>query len=98
MSRRVIQRTCKKLGAKKRVLQEQIDEAMPQELKDYAHEARLRGNIGAHPDDEIEDVSDVDALSMLEFIEHIFEYVFILLLLYKRKQSLERRVPPKRAD
>jgi hypothetical protein len=26
-------------------------------------------------------VSDVDALSMLEFIEHIFEYVFILLLL-----------------
>jgi hypothetical protein len=42
-------------------------------------------------------VSDVDALSMLEFIEHIFEYVFILLL-YKRKQSLERRVPPKRAD
>jgi hypothetical protein len=80
MSRRVIQRTCKKLGAKKRVLQEQIDE------------------VSAHPDDEIEDVSDVDALSMLEFIEHIFEYVFILILLYKRKQSLERRVPPKRAD
>jgi hypothetical protein len=35
MSRRVIQRTCKKLGAKKRVLQEQIDEVIPRELKDY---------------------------------------------------------------
>ncbi len=89
MSRRAIQKICKSRGATKKKLDEQIDEVIPPDLKNFAHEIRLWGNLGAHPDDVIEDVSKDDAREMIDFVEHLFEYLYTMP--FKQKESLDRR-------
>jgi hypothetical protein len=79
MCRRAVQASALKLGApKKQKLDKQIDWLFGQgkiteALKDFAHEVRLTGNVGAHPDrnsgeqpvpqvDQSEDDPETDAL------------------------------------
>lgn len=89
MCRRALQSTCKLKKAKGKNLQEQIDDIIPDDLKEYAHEIRLWGNIGAHPDDLIQDVTEESAKEIMDLIENMFEYLFIMP--FKVKKSQERR-------
>jgi len=67
MCRRALQSSVIERGAKKDRLVDQIDELhdkqiITKDIKDWAHEIRLTGNIGAHPDEDgLEDVTLDDA-------------------------------------
>ena len=71
MFRRTLQQVCKDKKTTKKELKDQIDEMIPQELKDTARELRLWGNLGAHPDDFIGSVSIDDAKEFQEFIDKV---------------------------
>ncbi len=64
-------------------LMDQIDELatkgkLTASLKDYAHEVRLTGNDGAHPDkDGLKDVSEKDADDSIAFTRHFFDSVYV---------------------
>lgn len=75
--RRSLQQICKNKNTTKNKLDDQIDEVMPDSLKDVAHEIRLWGNFGAHPDDFITDVTKDDAEEIKDFIDSVFETVYI---------------------
>ena len=84
MCRRALQESVIEKGAKKDKLWEQIDELYNQQIitksiKDWAHEIRLTGNIGAHPDkDGLEDVTKEDAKELIDFMEEYLNYVYIM--------------------
>lgn len=85
MCRRALQVSVIELGAKKDAkLIEQIDDLYGQgkitkDLKDWAHQIRLTGNLGAHPDkDGLKDVTMKDAAEILSFLDAYFKYVYIL--------------------
>jgi hypothetical protein len=84
MCRRSLQESVIEKGAKKDKLIDQIDELCDQEIitkdiKDWAQEIRLTGNIGAHPDkDGLEDVTEDDAKELINFMEEYLNYVYIL--------------------
>ncbi len=75
--RRALQQVCKEKGAKKQDLNEQIDEILPTYLREQAHEIRLWGNIGAHPDKLIKDVKKEDAEEIKDLLDSIFEALYI---------------------
>lgn len=83
MCRRAIQSSVLDLGASDQKLVEQIDELatkgkLTTSLKDYAHEVRLAGNDGAHPDkDGLKDVSENDADDIIAFTRHFFDSVYV---------------------
>lgn len=83
MCRRAIQSSVLDLGASDKKLVEQIDELaskgkLTNSLRDYAHEVRLTGNDGAHPDkDELKDVSETDAGDIIAFTRHFFDHVYV---------------------
>ena len=82
--RRALQVSVIEKGAKKGILWEQIDELydgeiITKDIKDWAHEIRLTGNIGAHPDkDGLEDVTKEDAKELIDFMEEYLNYVYIM--------------------
>ena len=84
MCRRALQGSVIEKGAKKDKLVDQIDELYDQQIitkaiKDWAHEIRLTGNIGAHPDkDGLQDVTREDAKELIEFMEEYLNYVYIM--------------------
>ena len=98
MCRRSVQASALKLGApKNKKLDAQIDWLFEQgkitePLKDFAHEVRLTGNIGAHPDkdsgqqteneeletDNLEDVTPKDADDIVEFTKEYLHHVYIM--------------------
>jgi Domain of unknown function (DUF4145) len=83
MCRRAIQSSVLDLGATDKKLVEQIDELakkgkLTESLRDYAHEVRLTGNDGAHPDkDGLKDVSEKDADDIIAFTRHFFDNVYV---------------------
>lgn len=84
MCRRALQGSVIEKGAKKERLVDQIDELYDQQIitkdiKDWAHEIRLTGNIGAHPDkDGLENVTKEDAKELIDFMEEYLNYVYIM--------------------
>jgi hypothetical protein len=84
MCRRAIQSTCldKKMADAK--LQLQIDEMatkglITQPLKQWAHEVRLGGNDGAHPDkDGLKDVSEQDADEIIQFTREFLHHIYVM--------------------
>jgi len=98
MCRRAVQASALKLGApKKKKLDDQIDWLFEQgkitePLKEFAHEVRLTGNIGAHPDkdsgqqpegedsetDNLEDVTPKDAEDIVEFTKEYLHHVYVM--------------------
>ena len=60
-----------------------------EQMKDIAHQIRLGGNLGAHPDrDGLRDVGEGEARAILTFLRDFFRYV------YEIPASLARLAPP----
>ncbi len=78
MARRALQTTCNLKGATKSTLEQQVDEIIPEDMKELAHEIRQWGNLGAHPDQIIKDIIDEDAEKIIDFAEMLFKHFFIL--------------------
>jgi hypothetical protein len=85
MCRRSIQTSCLAQGAdKKKKLVGQIDELaakglITEPLRQFAHEVRLEGNDGAHPDpDGLENVVQKDADDIIEFTREYLHHVYVM--------------------
>ena len=89
MCRRAIAEAMENLGAKGDNLFEQIDnlERITPELKEWAHEGRIGGNLGAHGTKQKKWANKDDAEEVLEFCRWFFRYVYVL-----PKQLAERKV------
>lgn len=85
MCRRAIQASCLDQNAnKKSKLIAQIDElaakgVITEPLRQFAHEVRLEGNDGAHPDaDGLENVTEKDADDIIEFSREYLHHVYVM--------------------
>lgn len=91
MCRRALEEATEDLGAEGRDLFTQIDDLetkrkITPELKEWAHEARLGGKLGAHGTKQKKWADKEDAEEVLEFCRWFFRYVYVL-----PKQLAERR-------
>lgn len=93
MFRRALQGGLVELGANKDDdLIKQIDSLtnLPADIKDWAHQIRIFGNWGAHPDkDKLKDVNAEEVAETHDFISKFFVYMFIMPR--KVKESRKRR-------
>lgn len=93
MCRRALQNSVIDKGAKKGRLVDQIDELygsqiITKDIKDWAHEIRLTGNIGAHPDEDgLQDVTQEDADELIKFMEEYLNYVYIMPAKVAKKRA-----------
>lgn len=84
MCRRALQTSVLEKGVTKGRLVDQIDELyksqiITKDIKEWAHEIRLTGNLGAHPDEDgLADITQKDAEELLKFIEEYLNYVYIM--------------------
>lgn len=100
MCRRVIQASCleKKADAKKK-LTAQIDELaskglITQPLRQFAHEVRLEGNDGAHPDpDGLNDVTETDADEIIAFTREYLHHVYVMPAMLARRKPASPSPP-----
>jgi hypothetical protein len=82
MARRALQAAAFEKGAPDKPLIEQIDwlatnGQITEQMKDVAHQIRLGGNLGAHPDrDGLRDVDQASARAILGFLRDFFRYVY----------------------
>lgn len=100
MCRRALEEAVTDLGAEGRDLFKKIDDLeckrkITLELKDWAHETRLGGKLGAHGIEEKKWADKDDAEEVLEFCRWFFRYVYVL-----PKQLAERkaRVTPQSTE
>lgn len=93
MFRRALQRALIQKGADPKLdLIKQIEslDTLPKDVKDWAHQIRIFGNWGAHPDkDNLNDVGIQDVTEVHDFISKFLLYIFIMP--EKVKLSRERR-------
>jgi hypothetical protein len=95
MCRRAIQSSCleKKADPKKK-LTLQIDELATKDLiteplRLFAHEVRLEGNDGAHPDaDGLNDVTEKDADDIIEFTREYLHHVYVMPAMLARRKPV----------
>lgn len=99
MCRRALQSSVIERGAKKAKLSDQIDDLREKQIiteaiRDWAHEIRLTGNIGAHPDEDgLEDVSPEDADELIKFMEQYLNYVYVMPdKVTKKREKKEKRL------
>jgi len=82
MFRRALQSSLIMLGANPNDdLIQQINSltSLPADIKDWAHQIRIFGNWGAHPDkDQLKNVEDTDTEEVHDFIAKFFMYTFIM--------------------
>ncbi len=84
MCRRAIQAACIDKGMADKKLESQIDEMaakglITEPLKHWAHEVRLGGNDGAHPDkDGLKDVAEQDADELIQFAREFLHHVYVM--------------------
>ena len=84
MFRRSLQQVMLEKQAKGNRLVDQIRSlaqvgTIPQEIADWADEIRLWGNEGAHPsNDGLDTISNDEALELKDFVERLFEWVYIM--------------------
>jgi len=93
MCRRAIQTSAVQFNAQGRNLVDQIDDLLNKgiitvPLKDFAHEIRLTGNVGAHGADGLSDISKEDADDMMEFTKEYLDHVYVM------PAKLRARHPP----
>jgi len=101
MCRRAVQGSVLVEGATGGRLIDQIDDLfkkgrITESLRDMAHEIRLTGNIGAHPDEDgLKDVSEQDADDMIEFTREYFHHVYVMpnKLETRRKKEKAWEIP-----
>lgn len=93
MFRRSLQGALVKLGADSKLeLIKQIESLgnLPKDIKDWAHQIRIFGNWGAHPDkDNLKDVDSSDVAEAHDFASKFLLYMFIMP--EKVKLSREKR-------
>lgn len=98
MFRRSLQGALVKLGADPKLdLIQQIESLvnLPKDIKDWAHQIRIFGNWGAHPDkDSLKDVDSSDAAEAHDFISKFLLYMFIM----PEKVKLSREKRDKKAN
>lgn len=93
MCRRAIQSSAIALQAKGGRLIDQIDDLfktgkITEPLKDFAHEVRLTGNDGAHPDkDNLTGIVESDSLDMIEFTQEYLHHVYVMPAKLKARNS-----------
>lgn len=82
MFRRSLQAALVGLGADPQLdLIKQIEsvENLPRDVKDWAHQIRIFGNWGAHPDkDNLKDIDDSDVSEAHDFMSKFLLYMFIM--------------------
>jgi hypothetical protein len=82
MARRALQAAAYEKGAPDARLIDQIDWLadnghITAQMRDVAHQIRLGGNLGAHPDrDGLRDVGQAEAEALLIFLRDFFRYVY----------------------
>ncbi len=91
MCRRALEEAMKDLKAEGKDLFNQIDDLegkrrITPELKDWAHEGRLGGKLGAHGIKDKKWADKEDAEEVLEFCRWFFRYVYVL-----QKQLADRK-------
>jgi hypothetical protein len=95
MCRRAVQSSALHLGAKGGRLIDQIDDLskngiITTPLKEFAHEIRLTGNDGAHPDqDGLEEITQKDGEAIIEFTREYLHHVYVM-----PAKLAARRIPP----
>jgi hypothetical protein len=103
MFRRALQISLVELGADHKLeLIKQIDSLanLPPDIKDWAHQIRILGNWGAHPDkDNLKDVDSENVTEVHDFISKFFLYVFIMpekvkLSRSKRDEKIKSKEKP----
>ena len=93
MCRRAIQSSSIELKAKGGRLIDQIDDLfssgkITEALKDFAHEVRLTGNDGAHPDkDGLADVGEQDSNDIIDFTREYLHHVYIMPAKLKARRT-----------
>jgi hypothetical protein len=91
MFRRALQSSIVILGANhKQDLIKQINSLtnLPNDIKDWAHQIRIFGNWGAHPDkDKLKEVDHNDVEEVYDFISKFFMYMFIMPEKVKRSRK-----------
>jgi hypothetical protein len=94
MCRRAIQSSAIALKAAGGRLIDQIDDLfksgkITDALKDFAHEVRLTGNDGAHPDkDGLSEVKEKDSADIIEFTREYLHHVYVMPAKLKSRKSL----------
>ena len=83
MSRRALEEATDDLGASGNRLIDKIDDLannqrITPDLRDWAHEGRLGGNLGAHGSSEKKWADRKDAEEILEFTRWFMRYVYVL--------------------
>lgn len=84
MTRRALQNAVRNKGAKAKTLYDEINDLATKniitpDLKDWAHEIRELGRVGAHPEDDmLDEVSEVDAQDILNFADEFLKYTYIM--------------------
>ena len=100
MFRRSLQNALVIIGANHKLdLIKQIEslDSLPADIKDWAHQIRIFGNWGAHPDkDNLKEVDADDVSEVHDFISKFFTYVFIMpekvkLSRAKRDEKLQKK-------
>lgn len=101
MARRAVQAGVRAKGGKAKkgdALAGEIDSLKAQglltaDLAAWAHEVRALGNLGAHPDGDIEELPEQDAREAVNFANYFLTYVFTLP--HQIEQSKQRRTDKK---
>lgn len=83
MSRRALEEAVKDLGASGNRLIDKIDDlaknqTITPDLKEWAHEARLGGNLGAHGSGSKKWADEEDAEEIIEFVKWFLRYTYVL--------------------
>ena len=87
MARSALQAATREQGATGKNLKEEIDDlAIPDALKDWAHEIRDGGNLVGHPEPD-KKVEMADAKELMALAESIFEYLYVIPNHVKRRRQ-----------
>ena len=82
MFRRALQSSLVELGVETKldlIVQINSLDSLSNDLKDWAHQIRIFGNWGAHPDkDNLKDINEDDVSEAHEFVAKFFVYTFIM--------------------
>jgi hypothetical protein len=93
MCRRAIQSSAIALKASGGRLIDQIDDLfktgkVTESLKEFAHEIRLTGNDGAHPDkDGLNAVTEKDSADIIEFTKEFLNYIYVMPAKLKARKT-----------
>jgi hypothetical protein len=96
MCRRALENSVIERGAKKGKLIEQINDlcdkqAITKDIKDWCHQIRIIGNMGAHPDEDgLEEVTQEDANDLINFMEEYLNYVYIMPAKVAEKRKMKK--------